>query len=240
MDVESLGDLAQKQIRELIITGAFKPGQQLKEKELCSRFQISRPPIREAFKMLEAEGLVTRRPRRGVFVAEMTPKDIWEVYTLKAVIYQMAAALALAVMTDEDVQALEAAVAQMTAVVASPPVDLRQYQLHHRVFHEIVMTLAGNDRLAKIERNLRFQISRISYTSLKDPTHLQASLAYHRQIAAAMKQGDRPLACRLMKAHVLEALDLALTLLPVDSGEPVRDRGAAPLSADADLLEVAL
>lgn len=238
MEIESLGDLAQKRIRELIITGAFKPGQQLKEEELCSRFQISRPPIREAFKMLEAEGLVTRRPRRGVFVAEMTAKDIWEIYTLKAVTYQMAASLAMAVMTAEDVAALEAAVARMAAVAAGWPVDLRQYQLHHRTFHETIMTLAGNERLSRIERNLRYQVSRISYTSLNDPGHLRDSVAYHRRIAAAMRQGDRPLACRLMKEHVLDALDVALRLLPGESGRPAS--GAGPFPADADLLEVAL
>lgn len=238
MDVESLGDLAQKHIRELIITGAFEPGQQLKEEELCSRFQISRPPIREAFKMLEAEGLVTRRPRRGVFVAEMTAKDIWEIYTLKAVIYQMAASLAMAVMTAKDVAALEAAVDQMAAVVASPPTDLRRYQLHHRALHETIMTLAGNDRLTRIERNLRYQVSRISYTSLKDPGHLQNSLAYHRRIVVAMRQADRLLACRLMKEHVIDALDLALRLLPAESGELVP--APAPFASDADLLEVVL
>jgi DNA-binding GntR family transcriptional regulator len=154
------------------------------------------------------------------------------------VIYQMAAALAMAVMTAKDVAPLEAAVVQMAAVVASPPVDLRQYQQHHRVFHETIMTLAGNDRLTRIERNLRFQVSRISYTSLQDPGHLQDSLAYHRRIAAAMRQGDRPLACRLMKEHVLDALDVALRLQPDESGEPAS--GAGPFPADADLLEVAL
>ena len=217
MDVESLVDLAKKHIRELIITGVFKPGQQLKEDEICNRFRFSRPPIREAFKMLEAEGLVTRKPRCGVFVARMTPKDIWEIYTLKAVIYQMAASLAMAVMTDKDLEALQTAVDQMTACVATEPVVLRQYQLHHRAFHEIVLTLAGNNRLAQVENNLRFQISRISYNSLKNSAHLKASLEYHRQILAAMKKRDRTLACRLMKEHVLDALDLALTLLPVDS-----------------------
>lgn len=240
MEVESLGDLAKKQIRELIITGQFKPGQQLKEEELCKRFQISRPPIREAFKMLEADGLVTRRPRRGVFVAEMTAKDIWEVYTLKAVIYQMAASLAMAVMTAKDLAALQAAVERMTACVEREPVDLRQYQLHHRAFHEIVMSLAGNERLSRVENNLRYQVSRISYTSLQNPEHLKASLQYHRQIMAAMKKGDRVLTCRLMKAHVLEALDVALAQVPADSQAALPEQGPSRLPYHGEILEVAL
>jgi len=238
MEVESLADLAKKHIRELIITGVFEPGQQLKEDDLCNRLRFSRPPIREAFKMLEAEGVVTRKPRCGVFVAKMTPKDIWEVYTLKAVTYQMAAALAMAVMTDKDLEALEAAVAQMTACVAEEPVALRRYQLHHRAFHERIMTLAGNSRLAQIEDNLRFQISRISYNTLKNLDHLKASLEYHRQILAAMKKNDRRRVCRLMKAHVLDALDLALTLLPVDSGEAPTDEDILRFSSHDDIIEM--
>jgi DNA-binding GntR family transcriptional regulator len=240
MDVESLADLAKKHIRELIITGVFEPGLQLKEDEICNRFRFSRPPIREAFKMLEAEGLVTRKPRCGVFVAKMTPKDIWEIYTLKAVIYQMATALAMAVMADTDLEALEAAVEQMTACVAAEPVVLRQYQLNHRAFHEIVLTLAGNSRLAQVENNLRFQISRISYNSLKNPAHLKASLEYHRQILSAMKKKDRALACRLMKEHVLDALDLALTLLPADSAETPTKEMDLRFSSHDNIIEMTL
>lgn len=237
MNVESLVDLAKKHILELIITGVYKPGQQLKEDEICKLFRFSRPPIREAFKMLEAEGLVTRKPRCGVFVARMTPKDIWEVYTLKSVIFQMATSLAMAVMTDTDLEALETTVNQMTTCVATEPVVLRQYQLHHRAFHEIVMTLAGNSRLAQVENNLRFQISRISYNSLKNPAHLKSSLEYHRQILAAMKKGDRALACRLMKEHVLDALDLALTLLPFDSGDVPIPEEASRFSSHGDIID---
>lgn len=238
MNVESLVDLAKKNILELIITGIYKPGQQLKEDEICKRFRFSRPPIREAFKMLEAEGMVTRKPRCGVFVAKMTPKDVWEVYTLKSVIYQMATSLAMSVMTDRDIRALEKTVDQMAACVANEPVVLRQYQLHHRAFHEIVMTLAGNSRLTQVENNLRFQISRISYNSLKDPAHLKASLEYHWRILAAMKQGDQALACQLMKEHVLDALDLALKLLPTDSSLLPIDQEASCLSPPIDITDI--
>jgi len=238
MNVESLVDLAKKNILELIITGIYKPGQQLKEDEVCNRFGFSRPPIREAFKMLEAEGMVTRKPRCGVFVAKMTPRDVWEVYTLKSVIYQMATSLAMSVMTDRDIRALEKTVDQMAACVASEPVVLRQYQLHHRAFHEIFMNLAGNKRLAQVENNLRFQISRISYNSLKDPAHLKASLEYHRQILSAIKNGERETACRLMKAHVLDALDAALKLLPPDSGEALMDEMTSSFVPEGDTADI--
>ena len=79
MEVLSVVDLVRKNIRNSIITGEFEPGMQLKEEELCKKYGISRPPIREAFKTLEADGLVTRMARRGVFVSEFNEKDIWEI-----------------------------------------------------------------------------------------------------------------------------------------------------------------
>ena len=93
MEVQSLSDLAREHIMKQIAQGVLIPGQQIKEEEIAGRLNISRPPIREAFKSLEAEGLVVRRPRRGVFVTEMTLKDVWEVYTLKAYLYAMTAVL---------------------------------------------------------------------------------------------------------------------------------------------------
>ena len=95
MRIESLVDLAKRHIQLWIIKGEYQPGQRLKEEEISARLDISRPPVREAFKFLEAEGLVIRKPRRGVFVSEMTAKDVWEAYTLKATLYEMATQLAL-------------------------------------------------------------------------------------------------------------------------------------------------
>ncbi|MBW1660458.1 MAG: GntR family transcriptional regulator, partial [Deltaproteobacteria bacterium] len=95
MKIESIVDIAKRHIEEWIITGQFLPGEQLKEEEISQRLEISRPPVREALKALEATGLVIRKPRRGVFVPEMTEKDIWEIYTLKSTLYEMAIDLAI-------------------------------------------------------------------------------------------------------------------------------------------------
>ena len=99
MKIESLVDLAKRHIQLWIIKGEYQPGERLKEEEISARLDISRPPVREAFKFLEAEGLVIRKPRRGVFVSEMTAKDVWEAYTLKATLYEMAMELAMDNMT---------------------------------------------------------------------------------------------------------------------------------------------
>ncbi len=83
--IGSIVDYAKNFIEQCIVTGELSPGQRIKEEEIAKKLEISRPPVREAFKILEAEGLIRRNPRRGVFVTEITSKDVWEIYTLKMV-----------------------------------------------------------------------------------------------------------------------------------------------------------
>ena len=212
MKVESIADLAKHHMELWIIKGEYQPGQQLKEEEIATRLDISRPPVREAFKMLEAEGLVIRRPRRGVFVTEMTEKDVWEAYTLKAALYEMAMELAMNTISEAQIEKLEAIVRQMENCVAAVPVELLQYQEYHQNFHNLIMLISGHDRLKKISASIHNQVSRISYKSLQNIEHLNSSARYHRQIIKAVLARDQVSACRLMKVHVLEALDVLRTM----------------------------
>jgi DNA-binding GntR family transcriptional regulator len=207
MQIESIADLAKGHIQVWIIKGEYQPGQQLKEEEIAARLDISRPPVREAFKMLEAEGLVIRRPRRGVFVTEMTEKDVWEAYTLKAALYEMAMELAMNTISKSQIQELEAVVRRMENCVQAEPVDLLGYQEYHRNFHNQIMVISGHDRLKKISASIHNQVSRFSYKSLQNRNHLDSSVRYHRQILDAIKDKDSALACKLMKEHVLNAID---------------------------------
>ncbi|MGD8446533.1 MAG: GntR family transcriptional regulator [Desulfobacterales bacterium] len=221
MQIESIADLAKGHIQVWIIKGEYEPGQQLKEEEIAARLDISRPPVREAFKMLEAEGLVVRRPRRGVFVTQMTRKDVWEAYTLKAALYELSIGLAMDRISKVQLTELESIVAQMEDSVAGEPVDLMRYQEHHQRFHDQIMRISGHDRLKKISASIHNQVSRFSYLSLQNREHLYASVRYHREIVMAVKSGEKALACELTKAHVLEALDVLLLLseLQMDAAE---------------------
>ena len=212
MEIESIVDLAKRHMELWIIKGEYEPGQKLKEEEIAMRLGISRPPIREAFKALETEGLVVRKPRRGVFVSEMSAKDVWEAYTLKAALYEMAAELAMDTISATQISDLDAVVRQMEECTKMEPVDLLQYQEYHQNFHSEIMIISGHDRLKKISASIHNQIGRFSYRSLQNKSHLQSSVRYHRQIIDAIKAKDKTRACRLMKEHVLEALDVLLSM----------------------------
>ena len=208
MKIESIADQAEQYIRELIVTGKFKPGQQIKEEEVSQQLGVSRPPVREALKMLEAIGLVIRKPRKGVFVPEMTKKDMREIYDLKATLYEMATALAMNVISDKEILKLESYVQKMEMCVEKDLFNVLRYQDLHKTFHNSIMVIAGNDRLRTFASNLHNQVTLFSYKSLQDKTHLHSSVHYHREIVNAMKKKNKPLACRLMKEHVLNALEI--------------------------------
>ncbi len=192
---------------------------------------ISRPPVREALKMLEAAGLVFRKPRCGVFVPEMTEKDMWEVYTLKATLYEMATGLAMDVISEQEISKLESYVKKMEVCVEKEPLDVLRYQDLHKTFHNSIMVIAGNDRLRTFASNLHNQVTLFSYKSLQDKNHLNFSVRYHRDIVNAMKQKDRSLACSLMKEHVINALDVLRDMSAQGSETPADHRTGKIVSA---------
>lgn len=202
----SLAELVTRQIREFIITGEFVPGQRLKEDELCRMFDISRPPIREAFKTLEANGMLVHKPRRGVFVSEFTTKDVEEVYTIIAMLYQKTTEMALEEITEQDMAALKQHLDAMAMAVGAEPHNVRDYQLAHGDFHQKIIDIAGNQRIKKLEGQLRDQVLIFSYTSFQKRVHLEASLDYHLRIYRAIRKRNKKEALRLMEEHVLKAL----------------------------------
>jgi len=209
MKIKSLVDHTSKYLEDMIIKGKLRPGQRIKEQEVSSQLGISRPPVREAFKILEVEGLIKREPRRGVFVSEVTKNDIWEIYTLKIALYTLAVTLAIDRISDNDIGKLEKIVAQMEVIVQddSNP-DIIKYEELNNFFHETTTILAGHGRLKKMVQSLNNQIKRVSYRSFTKEGHLKSSCRYHRQILEAIKERDKILAERLTKEHIEKGLEI--------------------------------
>jgi DNA-binding GntR family transcriptional regulator len=91
----SLVDLAADALRDRILSGALKPGGRLLEEQLAAELGISRPPLREALRLLQSEGLVQSLPRRGTIVAPLGEKDAWEIATLRSALERTAMEMAL-------------------------------------------------------------------------------------------------------------------------------------------------
>lgn len=212
MNVESLVVIVQKYLRDQIITGVFKPNQKLKEEEVASYFNISRPPVREAFSILEAEGLVVKKPRRGVFVTEPQIDDVWEIYTLKAGLYEMSMEMAYDKIGPDELADLQEMVNDMNHQTKGGSFDIIGYQHTHIRFHKSIMEIAGNRRLTSYAETLHNQVCRFSYKALQYKEHVQEIMDYHNRIFQAVKDRNKSLACGLMKKHVLEGLRFQLQI----------------------------
>jgi DNA-binding GntR family transcriptional regulator len=211
MSVQSLVDYTREYLENAIITGIFPPGMRIKEEEIASRLQISRPPIRQAFESLVVEGLLTRQPRKGVVVTRIEEKDVWEIYTLKASLYSLATCLAIDFMTDEGIAKLEKAVQGMEKCAYKEPVNLTKYQALNEDFHiNILLEICNHGRLHKLLHNLNNQTKRLSYKNLQDRNHLKSNCEYHKKMFEAIKAKDKGLAENFCQEHIFRGMDLLM------------------------------
>jgi DNA-binding GntR family transcriptional regulator len=209
MKIKSIVDHTAKALEDMIVKGKLRPGQKVKEQEISTRLGISRPPLREAFKILESEGLIRREPRRGVFVSELKEKDVWEIYTLKLALYTLGVTLAMDKITNGEVEKLEKVVVQMEkSALGDAGPDIMKYEELNNLFHEMTANIAGHARLKKIQQSLNNQIKRIAYRSFGDKRHLEMSCKYHRKILDAIKAKDRAKAEQLTREHILRGLEV--------------------------------
>jgi DNA-binding GntR family transcriptional regulator len=213
LKIESIVDSATKYLEGCIIRGELKPGQQIKEQEVASSLGISRPPIREAFKILEAQGLITRRPNRGAFVSTITERDAWEIYTLKSALYELATRIAFDRISEGDMQALEEVVREMEKCVRAEPADVLRYQALNERYHDIMIEISGHWRLRNILQVLHNQVKRYSGMSLTRREHLQESLDLHIAILGAVRARDLALATQLTREHISRGLRIAQEII---------------------------
>ncbi|VXC16345.1 Transcriptional regulator, GntR family [Arthrobacter sp. 9AX] len=153
---ESLVSLAAREIRKMIVTGELVPGDKLNEPPLAERLGISRPPLREALRTLESEGLLEQSPRRGYRVVSMTDSDIDEIYSLRRVLEMFALDLLLAANDPSAYSALDPIMKAMRA--AAKRGDRAAVVQANIDFHTAVVDAAGHRRLSDTYRSLMVQM----------------------------------------------------------------------------------
>jgi DNA-binding GntR family transcriptional regulator len=197
----SLVDQAAAKIRELMLAGVIKPGAAVREEWLHDRLGISRPPIREAMQMLVQQGLLERLPRRGVRALALTEHDVWEIYSLRAVLDQYALRLGVPVKDDRLLDPLRAAITDMRSSAAAA--DHPGYVEANRHFHLGLIALAGNGRLTSAYQTLMNQMQLLMSVNLSRESAEDREVGVHRHedLLAAIESGDLSLALSALEAH---------------------------------------
>jgi DNA-binding GntR family transcriptional regulator len=194
----SLRERIVARLRQAIITGELAQKSRLIEPELARQLNVSRTPLREAIRQLEAEGFVTTVPRFGSFVSEITPQDVEDLYAIRTVIEGLAARQA----AENPDPAKRDVLDNILADLAKRTGDYRQYHEISGRFHDIIVELSENRRLQGIYHSLAQHVSRMRTLSLAVRGRPEISLRGHRRIATAILRGRGAEAERAMRAHI--------------------------------------
>lgn len=201
----SLHTEAADRLREQIFAGTLPPGGLLDELALCECLAISRTPLREALKVLVAEGLLRHEPRRGCFVAEVTERDLDDLFPVIALLEGRAAYEATLNAGNADVAALEVLHQRLQACADAD--SMTDYYEANYAIHEAFITLADNRWLAQAIGDLRKILRLARLQTLRAPGRLQQSLAEHLAVFAALKARDSSAAEQAMRIHLLHQRD---------------------------------
>ncbi len=190
-------------IREAIINGILKPRERLMEIQLADELGVSRTPIREALRKLELEGFIVMVPRKGAYVADISFKDIADIFEIRAALEGLAAGLAAERITDEELEAMERHLVEKADAIHNH--DMERLVEVDTKFHESIYRASRNERLLPIINNLREQIQRFRATSLAYPGRMKQSLEEHRALVEAIQARDVVLARQLAHEHIENA-----------------------------------
>ena len=198
-----LRDVVCEALREAITSGILQPGERLMETQIAEELGVSRTPVREAIRKLELEGFVIMMPRRGTYVADLSMKDINEVFEIRTSLEVLAAGLAAERITEEELEQLNRLLVKISEYIEAG--DLDKIVETDVAFHDILYRASRNNRLVAIINNLREQTSRFRSISLGHPGRLQETLKEHRRLVDAISQRDPELAQQMAHEHMENA-----------------------------------
>ena len=194
-----------ERLRERIVAHTLAPGSWIDEQALTTELGISRTPLREALKVLAAEGLVTMKLRRGAYVTEVSERDLAEVFHLLALLESDAAAVVANNGSDDDIAELAALHQQLEDTV-----DERDaFFAANERFHMRLLEIADNRWRNQMVADLRKVMKLYRHHSLFKQGRLEASLKEHREIMAALKARDADKVRELMQQHLAQGKDAA-------------------------------
>lgn len=186
-------------IRDAVLRGAFRAGEQLTVGELAEQLGISPTPVREAVRTLQAEGLLTQTPHHTIVAIPFSEQDVIDVFDLRVVLEGEATRLAVPFMTAEDIEQLAAILRQMQGAL-----QIADFPSIHRFnadWHLAIYRISNNPILVETIQNLWKKFLWESLWSM--PTHSQISIEQHAEIMVALRARDADRATTLMGAHLL-------------------------------------
>jgi len=194
----SQGDAAYHQLLDAIRSGAMQPGTRLIETDLARQFGVSRTPIREAIRQLEADGLVVHLPRLGAAVRSLDYAEVMELYEMRAVLESTAARLAARAASEVEIAELAA----LNAEMAQAGEDTAIVYGLNRQFHLTLLDAAKNRFLTRAMATLQKTLLILGPSTLAERERADEAVAEHEALLDALRRRDGAAAETIMRAHI--------------------------------------
>jgi DNA-binding GntR family transcriptional regulator len=195
-----LHDEATERIRDMIVEGRLAAGEWINEAELCQQMQISRTPLREALKILAAEGLVELVPRRGAHVAQLSVREVVDLFEALSGVEGLAAELAAERISAADLDNLRRL--QLRIEQTHRTKDRREYFRENQELHEAIVRSSGNSAIIEIHRRLIARVRRARYQAILSESRWAESVQEHAHILGAVESRNARRAGESMRQHV--------------------------------------
>ncbi|MFN6925810.1 MAG: GntR family transcriptional regulator [Tabrizicola sp.] len=211
----SLGQRVYQTLRKAILSLAYKPGEILRKPDICEALGVSRSPVADAVARLQAEGLVDVVPQAGTFVARFSMQEIREGAFLREAIEVAAIERVAERITDEQVQLLRRNLTVQAALVADG--DIAGFYATDAAMHELLLSFTGFPKLAQVADTAWLHVNRARQLILPVPGRVQATLAEHQAILAALEARDPAAARDAVQRHLRQ---LITYLEPLERDRP--------------------
>ncbi|MEP1206415.1 MAG: GntR family transcriptional regulator [Rhizobiaceae bacterium] len=195
---QSSGEAAYHSLMTALREGTYRPGDRLREEEVGQRLGLSRTPVREALRRLEAHGIVEHRPRIGAVIKVLEHSEVVELYEMRIVLERTAAEMAAKHGSQAEFDTLDELNQRIEAERENPAVGAAINQDFHRTLY-----LAGRNRfLLDAARALNNSLLLLGPTTYTDPDRIDTVVRQHRDIVTAMREGDGQAAAAAAEAHL--------------------------------------
>lgn len=189
-----------ERVRPLIVESELSPGSKVPEKALCEQFNVSRTPMREALKVLAAEGLVRLEPNRGAWVTSITEDEVNEVFPVLTVLESLSGELACAHITDAEIRHVRKLHDQM--IKSYEMRDLARYFNINQQIHHAILLAARNSTLTKSSEALSARMQRARYAANMSEDRWAAAVSEHEQIIEFLEARDAKRLSAVLADHM--------------------------------------
>jgi len=195
-------------LRQMLVEGDIPPGAKLNERALCEALRISRTPLREAIKMLAAEGLVELLPNRGSVAVQLDEEDVRHTFEVMAGLEALSGQLAAERIGDAEVAEIEAMHFEMMAAYTRR--DLSAYYALNAAIHRAINVAAGNPVLTSTYNQVNARLQALRFRSNQDGEKWQRAVAEHEAMVAALKARDGAALARVLTQHLHHKRDVVI------------------------------